>query len=168
MGSQLVSQGEEMWIQQGKGGISRIGDWGKVSTDSVKVKGFADWPILKSVKYVWSFLGFRNFYRKFIPKFSTMAAPLNNLLKKDTAFEWTQETQQAFEELKQRLTSAPVLMMPDQTKPSKLNVMCQSMLLELCWLSWTAMEIVTLLPSCQKLLAKQNATMRSTTGNFLQ
>ena len=74
---------------------------GKVSTDPVKVKGFADWPIPQSVKNVQLFLGFRNFYRKFIPKFSTLAAPLNNLLKKDTVFEWTPEAQQAFEELKQ-------------------------------------------------------------------
>ena len=62
---------------------------GKVSTDPVKVKGFADWPIPKSVKDVQSFLGFGNFYWKFIPKFSTLAALLNNLLKNDTAFEWT-------------------------------------------------------------------------------
>ena len=66
---------------------------GKFSTDPVKVKGFADWPIPKSVKDVRSFLGFGNFYRKFIPKFSTLAALLNNLLKKDTAFEWMEETQ---------------------------------------------------------------------------
>ena len=90
---------------------------GRVSTDPVKVKGFADWPTPKCVKNVQWFLGFGNFYWKFIPKFSTLAAPLNNLLKKDTAFEWTEETQLAFEELKQQLTSAPVLMMPDQTKP---------------------------------------------------
>ena len=94
---------------------------GKVSTDPVKVKGFADWLIPKSVKDVPSFLGFGNFYQKFIPKFSTLAAPLKNLLKKDTAFEWTKETQQAFEELKQQLTSALVLMMPDQTKPFQIE-----------------------------------------------
>ena len=94
---------------------------GKVSTNLVKVKGFVDWPTPKSVKDIWSFLGFGNFYQKFIPKFSTLAAPLKNLLKKDTTFEWTEETQQAFEELKQQLTSAPVLMMPDQTKPFQIK-----------------------------------------------
>ena len=89
---------------------------GKVSTNPVKLKGFTDWPIPKSVKDIRSFLGFGNFYQKFIPKFSTLATPLNNLLKKDTVFEWTEKTQQAFEELKQQLTSALVLMMSDQTK----------------------------------------------------
>ena len=94
---------------------------GKLSTDPVKVKGFADWPVPKSVKEVWSFLGFGNLYRKFIAKFSTLAAPLNNLLKKDTPFEWTSDTQHSFNELKQQLTSAPVLMMPDQTKPFQIK-----------------------------------------------
>ena len=106
-----------MWIQQGKSGVTRAGDWRR--------KGFY-WPSKserfhrlansKKCKGFQSFLGFGNFYQKFIPKFSTLAALLNNLLKKDTVFEWTQETQQTFEELKQWLTLAPVLMMPDQTK----------------------------------------------------
>ena len=74
---------------------------GRVSTDPVKAKGFTDWPTPKCVKDVRSFLGFGNFYQKFIPKFSTLAAPLNDLLKKDIAFEWMEETQLAFEELKQ-------------------------------------------------------------------
>ena len=87
----------------------------KISTDPVKVKGFADWLIPTCVKDVWSFLGFGNFYRKFIPGFLTLAAPLNALLKKDTVFQWTEETQQSFDSLKQKLTSSPVLMMPDQT-----------------------------------------------------
>ena len=49
-------------------------------------------------------------------KLSTLAVPLNNLLKKDTPFEWTNDAQHSFNELKQCLTSAPVLMMLDQTK----------------------------------------------------
>ena len=94
---------------------------GKVSTDPVKVKGFTDWPTPRIVKDVQLFLGFGNFYQKFIPKFFTLAAPLNNLLKKDTTFEWTEEMQWAFKELKQWLTSAPVPMMPDQTKPFQIK-----------------------------------------------
>ena len=88
---------------------------GKISTDPIKVKGCADWPIPTCVKDVRSFLGFGNFYRKFIPGFSTFAAPLNTLLKKDTIFQWMEETQQSFDTLKQKLTSSLVLMMPDQT-----------------------------------------------------
>ena len=85
------------------------------------MKGFTDWPIPKSVKEIQSFLGFGNFYQKFIPNFSTLAAPLNNLLKKDTTFEWTEDTQWAFEELKQQLTLALVLMMPDQARPFQIE-----------------------------------------------
>ena len=47
--------------------------------------------------------------------------PLNNLLEKDTPFKWTEEAQHSFKELKQQLTSAPVLMMPDQTKPFQIE-----------------------------------------------
>ena len=94
---------------------------GKISTDPIKVKGFADWPIPTCVKDVRSFLGFGNFYRKFIPRFSTLAAPLNTLLKKDTVFQWTEETQWSFDSLKQKLTSSLVLMMPYQTRPFQIE-----------------------------------------------
>ena len=94
---------------------------GKISTDLIKVKGFADWPIPTCVKDVRSFLGFGNFYRKFIPGFLTLTAPLNALLKKDTIFQWTEETQRSFDALKQKLTSSPVLMMPDQTRPFQIK-----------------------------------------------
>ena len=94
---------------------------GKISTDLIKVKGLADWPIPTCIKDVQSFLGFGNFYRKFMPGFSTLAAPLNTLLKKDTVFQWTEETQRSFDSLKQKLTSSPVLMMPDQTRPFQIK-----------------------------------------------
>ena len=94
---------------------------GKISTDPVKVKGFADWPIPTCVKDIRSFLGFGNFYWKFIPGFSTLAAPLNALLKKDTTFHWMEETQQSFDSLKQKLTSSLVLMIPDQTWPFQIE-----------------------------------------------
>ena len=56
---------------------------GKVSMDSGKLKGIQDWPTPTTVKQVRGFLGFGNFYRKFIRKFSDIAQPLNELLKKD-------------------------------------------------------------------------------------
>ena len=74
---------------------------GKISMDSVKVKGIQDWPKPTTVKQVRSFLGFGNFYRKFIKKFSELAHPLNDLLKKDKIFVWMQECQMAFDTLKQ-------------------------------------------------------------------
>jgi Reverse transcriptase (RNA-dependent DNA polymerase) len=74
---------------------------GKVSMDPGKLKGIKEWPAPTTVKQVRAFLGFGNFYRRFIRKFSDIARPLNDLLKKDKAFEWTAECQQSFDELKQ-------------------------------------------------------------------
>ena len=84
---------------------------GKITMDPGKLKG----------KQVWGFLGFGNFYRRFIRGFSEVTQPLNELLKKDRKFEWTAECQRAFKDLKTRFTSEPVLVMPDQTKPFQIE-----------------------------------------------
>jgi hypothetical protein len=61
---------------------------GKLSMDPVKLSGIWDWPTPTSVKQVRGFIGFANFYRRFIKKFSELVLPLNNLLWKDTKFDW--------------------------------------------------------------------------------
>lgn len=94
---------------------------GKVTMDLGKVKGIQEWPTPTTVKQVRSFLGFGNFYRRFIRHFSELAKPLNDLLKKDHDFDWTPNCQIAFETLKERFTKEPVLMMPDQTKPFQIE-----------------------------------------------
>ena len=58
----------------------------KISTDPIKVKGFADWPIPTCVKDVRSFLGFGNFYQKFIPGFSTLASTLKHSIEEGHGF----------------------------------------------------------------------------------
>jgi hypothetical protein len=63
-----------------------------------------------------SFLGLAGYYRRFIKDFSKIAKPMTRLLEKDKDFDWTEECQVSFEELKKRLTSAPVLILPDITK----------------------------------------------------
>ena len=88
---------------------------GKMMMDPTKLNGIHDWPIPKSIKQVCSFLGFRNFYQRFIQKFSELAQPMNKLLQKDQPFIWDDATQQAFNEMKKHFTEEPVLMMPDQT-----------------------------------------------------
>ena len=92
-----------------------------VAMDPVKLKGIKDWPTPTTVKQVQSFLGFRNYYRRFIQKFAHLAQPLNNLLKKDIKFEWDQECQIAFALLKQKFSKEPVLMMPDPTRPFQIK-----------------------------------------------
>ena len=77
--------------------------------DPEKIKAILDWPIPRSVKAVQSFLGFANFYRRFIKDYSKLVSPLTGLTKKDTPFEWTSICQTQFNTLKQRFTSAPIL-----------------------------------------------------------
>ena len=93
----------------------------RISMDTGKLKGIWDWPNPTSVKEVRGFLGFGNFYRRFIRHYSNIAKPLNNTTKKDRPFNWTADCQQAFEELKRRFTKEPVLIMPDQTKPFQIK-----------------------------------------------
>jgi hypothetical protein len=73
---------------------------GKMSMDPSKLNGIREWPIPKSVKQVCSWLGFSNFYQRFIKGFSHLAQPLNQLLKKDQSFIWTDAAQQSFDDMK--------------------------------------------------------------------
>jgi hypothetical protein len=65
---------------------------------------------------IHSFLGLVGYYHRFIKDFSKIAKPITRLLEKNKDFYWTEECQVRFEELKKRLTSAPVLILPDITK----------------------------------------------------
>ena len=101
--------------------LGMIIEEGRISMDPIKLGGIRDWPIPTMVKQVRSFLGFGNFYRKFISHYSNLARPLNDLTKKDWKFEWTPECQNAFDTLKRRFTEEPVLLMPDQAKPFQIE-----------------------------------------------
>jgi hypothetical protein len=85
--------------------------------DPIKLAGIRDWPSPTTVKQTRSFLGFGNYYRRFISGFTEIARPLHELTKKDKIWNWTNECQTAFETLKERFSTAPVLTMPDTTKP---------------------------------------------------
>jgi hypothetical protein len=93
----------------------------KISMDSGKLQGIKEWPIPTTVKQIRGFLGFGNFYQRFIKHFSEIAKPLNDLLKKDRKFEWTDDCQKSFEELKKRFMEEPVLVMPDQSRPFQIE-----------------------------------------------
>ena len=73
-------------------------------------------PNPTSVKQTRSLLGLFSYYRRFIPSFATIAAPLHNLLKAETAFEWTKECTQAVQTLKEKMANPPVLKFPDFSK----------------------------------------------------
>ena len=88
-----------------------------VAVQQHKVKAIMDWPIPRSKTEVRSFLGVTNYYRKFIAKYSEIAAPLTDLTQNDVEFMWTEREQSAFELLKVKLTTADVLAHPDEKKP---------------------------------------------------
>jgi hypothetical protein len=95
---------------------------GTVTMDPVKVAGVAEWKEPKNVKDIRKFLGFCNFYRRFIRGFSQIAKPLNNLLKKGVKWAWEKAEQEAFDKLKKQVTEEPVLMQPDQKKQFEIEV----------------------------------------------
>ena len=87
-----------------------------VEMDKSKVQTILDWKSPESVKDIQSFLGFANFYRRFIPNFSAVVSPLKKLLRKGVPFEWTAATAAAFAQLKSLFVSDLVLIHPDPTK----------------------------------------------------
>ena len=82
---------------------------GEVRMDEKKLEAIKEWKPPTSIKGVRSFTGFANFYRKFIPDFSNIIAPLNLLTRKGEPWAWTQLQQCAFERLKHIFSSALVL-----------------------------------------------------------
>ncbi len=92
-------------------------DQNGVHTTPDKTKSIQNFPTPGDVKSVRSFLGLSGFYRSFIQNYSSIARPLTQLLRKDATFEWGPNQQRAFDELKNALTSPPVLAYPDFDKP---------------------------------------------------
>jgi hypothetical protein len=70
-----------------------------------------------SVSDIWSFLGLAGYYRRFIDGFSKISKPMMELLEKDKQFKWMPACESSFQELKEQLTTAPVLVMPNMEKP---------------------------------------------------
>jgi hypothetical protein len=80
-----------------------------ISMDQKKVKAILDWPVPKTVKQIQSFLGFANFYRRFVYAYSNITIPLTRLTKKTVTWNWDTKCQNAFEALKTAFTEAPIL-----------------------------------------------------------
>ncbi|KAL2892028.1 Retrotransposable element Tf2 155 kDa protein type 1 [Ceratocystis lukuohia] len=91
---------------------------GSVSTDPSKVSAVTEWPTPKKIRDVRSFLGLCNFYRSFIPDFTKLANPLLQLTKKDQAFQWGVQEDEAFQELKTAFTTTPILCTHDPELPT--------------------------------------------------
>ena len=92
-----------------------------VQVDEEKVRAIQEWPTPKSVTEVRSFHGLASFYRRFVKDFSTLAAPLNEVLKKNVGFKWGEKQEEAFNVLKQKLTNAPILALPNFQKSFEIE-----------------------------------------------
>ena len=90
---------------------------GCIRMDPAKLSAIASWPPPKTVKAVRLFLGFCNFYHKFIPSFSTVVAPLTALTRKTQPWTWGPNQQAAFTTLLTHFQNAPVLHLPDVCRP---------------------------------------------------
>jgi hypothetical protein len=90
---------------------------GGISVDPSKVQDVLSWNVPTSVGDIRSFLGLAGYYRRFIEGFSKISKPMTELLEEDKKFEWTSACKASFQELKKRLTTAPILVMPNMEKP---------------------------------------------------
>jgi len=89
----------------------------KVAMDPVKVAGVHEWPVPENRTDVQAFIGFVNFYHRFIQDFSTIARPLFDLTRSDQAWNWGTKEQEAFEHLKMAVTTASILALPQDLEP---------------------------------------------------
>ena len=87
-----------------------------VTVDPSKVEAVQNWKQPKTVTEVQSFLGLAGYYQKFVQDFSKIALPLTRLTRKETRFEWSFECEESFQELKTRLSTAPILTLPQPEK----------------------------------------------------
>lgn len=92
-----------------------------ITVDPVKIDAIRRWEEPSNVTEVQSFLGLCNFYRRFVPAYSRVVKPMTNLTRKGLLWHWGDEERAAFEELKQRLMSAPVLAHFYHDRPTKVE-----------------------------------------------
>ncbi|XP_042611952.1 uncharacterized mitochondrial protein AtMg00860-like [Cyprinus carpio] len=94
-----------------------------IRMDEGKVNAVRDWPIPTTIKELQRFLGFANFYRRFIQNYSAITSPLTSLLRnKPKLLSWTPAATEAFNSLKKAFTTAPLLVHPDPNRPFVVEV----------------------------------------------
>ncbi|WVZ52564.1 hypothetical protein U9M48_003612 [Paspalum notatum var. saurae] len=113
----------EFWIDEVPF-LGHIISKGGIVVDPRKISAITIWEVPRTPKEVRGFLGLAGYYRRFIENFSKTAKPMTSLLEKDAAFKLTADRQAAFDELKKRLMTTPILTLPDQQK--KFTVYCDA------------------------------------------
>ncbi|KAI3769855.1 hypothetical protein L6452_00969 [Arctium lappa] len=105
----------EFWLQEVQF-LGHVVSQSGIKVDPAKVEAIRNWETPKTPSEVRSFLGLAWYYQKFIKDFSRIATPLTSLTKKNTRFVWMKDQREAFQKLKDMLSSAPILALPDGTE----------------------------------------------------
>jgi len=93
----------------------------RVRMEKEKVQEVVEWPVPKSVKDVQKFWGLANYYRQFVKDFAKIAKLLHEMMRKEMKWNWGERQQKTFEELKERFTTEPVLVIPDLDKEMRVE-----------------------------------------------
>ena len=93
----------------------------RVKMEKKKIQEVVDWLVLRSMKDVQKFLELANYYRQFVKDFARVAKPLHKMTRKDVKWNWGERQQRVFEELKERFTTEPVLVIPDLDKKMRVK-----------------------------------------------
>ncbi|XP_058725857.1 uncharacterized mitochondrial protein AtMg00860-like [Vicia villosa] len=102
----------EFWMSEVKF-LGHVISGGGVAVDPSKVEAVINWERPKNATEVRSFLGLAGYYRRFIMGFSKLALPLTRLTRKEVSLSWNSECEKSFQKLKEKLTTTPVLVIPD-------------------------------------------------------
>jgi hypothetical protein len=113
----------EFWLKQ-VAFLGHIISKGEIFVDPSKIQDVLGWNVPTSAGDIQSFLGLADYYRRFTKGFSKMTKPMTELLKKDKKFKWMPTCEASVQELKKRLTTALVLVMPDMQK--SFSIYCDS------------------------------------------
>ncbi|WVZ80971.1 hypothetical protein U9M48_028404 [Paspalum notatum var. saurae] len=105
----------EFWIDEVPF-LGHIVSKGGIAVDPRKVSAVVNWEIPRTPREIRGFLGLAGYYRRYIENFSKVAKPMTSPLEKDATFKWTRGKTKAFDELKKRLTTAPILVLHDPAK----------------------------------------------------
>ncbi|XP_070055953.1 uncharacterized protein [Nicotiana tomentosiformis] len=115
----------EFWLKSVEF-LGHIVSDGGIKVDTQKIEVVKSWPRPTTPTEIHSFLSLVGYYRRFVEGFSSLSAPLTKLTQKETKFQWMEACERSFQELKNRLTSAPVLALPEGPD-GKANVVADAL-----------------------------------------
>ena len=125
-----------------------------MATDPQKTSKVATWPVPQCKREVQQFLGFANYYRRFIRDFAQLARPLHRLTERMVPFVWTNQCQESFDTLRRCLCTAPVLAYPNFGRPFILDTDASDVGIGGFSLSWMKMVVkgwlLTAVASCRR------------------